>query len=91
MTSTFEGQPSKQGLNFNQNKGPHLGSRYIIYIYSSATHGEPNPKPSLGRCYNLIFADEKGTHGMKIITMKPTTIEAGQIIATSHDLTPNGG
>ena len=35
MTSIFEGQGSpKQGRTSNQNKGPHLGSRYIsIYIY----------------------------------------------------------
>ena len=38
LTSIFEGtQPSKnKALSSNQNKGPHLGSRYIyirIYIY----------------------------------------------------------
>ena len=25
--------PQKQGLNSNQNKGPHLGSRYIYIVF----------------------------------------------------------
>jgi len=33
MTSIFEGQPPKTRPFSNQNKGPHLGSRYI-YIYT---------------------------------------------------------
>ena len=38
MTSLFEGQPAQNKALFNQNKGPHLGSRCVyiyIYIYKS--------------------------------------------------------
>ena len=31
----------KQGNFSNQNKGPHLGSRYIIYIYASPPPQDP--------------------------------------------------
>ena len=39
MTAIFEGQPPKQCLNSNQNKG-HLGSRYIVTNF----HGQPEKK-----------------------------------------------
>ena len=32
MTSSFEGQPPKTRLNFQSNKGPHLGSRFIEFL-----------------------------------------------------------
>ena len=45
--------PSKQGRNSNQNKGPHLGSRYMcrmciyifIYIYYTYVPGSINSTP----------------------------------------------
>ena len=36
MTSIFEGQPPKtRPFSFNQNKGPHLGSRYVFMCFAT--------------------------------------------------------
>ena len=35
---------AKQGLNFNQNKGPHLGSRYTLYLRWNPSFGAIYPE-----------------------------------------------
>ena len=36
MTFVFEGQPLKNKAFSNQNKGPHLGSKYTLYTITSS-------------------------------------------------------